>query len=828
MTRFRALRRLSMPLVCFCLSSLALATASAQGLAVSRQFDHFLVNGKPKFLVFISYFDGLDASTGVMAADFDRFRDTGIGGVRVFANWWDVQGSVTDSNPLIQNNGTLNPATLTTLKTLLDIARARGLVVDLSFACETVAGLTHAQYQAGLAATAAELNNEAYRHVIFDLANERSEGDVGCPSGGFSLGQIQALRTAVKNVDPSRLVTASDVGTTGDIVTFSDAADLDFLAYHDPRGPNWHLDTDEVVVALKTAMNAANCTPASGGPCMPIYLQEPERNHYAPGTCNAQGAVYSGQTFVDAVTRAKSAGGAAWTFHTGAGFDLNGGKSVTDIGGTQGRLCGDEENFLNGFKPQLDAVAWDGDGMLDSWTNYFSATGGPGGNPDGDAANNLTEFQNGTHPRGVAAWTMYFAEGAENGFWDAIYAMVNPSGVAARTIAIFKNQDGGIASTISTVPGQRRVSIDPLFHMTGAFALEVQTDVQIATDRTMRWDRASYYSGHTERSIVGARPTWYFAEGTAAGGFSLYYLLQNPNAFGITVNATFLRDPGLPPVNRSYLVPGNGRVTLDMDADPVLSSGNLAVQLSGVGGVTFVAERAMYTSAGGLFGAGHESAGIPDLATNWFFGEGATGGFFDTYLLVANPSGSQANIQIRYLLTGGGVVTRNYAVPPTTRFTVRVDDDPAMSAAEFSSTISSTVPIAAERAMWWPDGGWYEAHSSAGAPATGNTWVVADGQLGLLPGEATYVLIANTNASPVTVTATTVFENSGPIAQHYTIPANARLTLDMAGQFPSAIGRRFGVVVTGPNGLVVERSMYWNANNVFWTGGTNSLATKIQ
>jgi hypothetical protein len=49
----------------------------------------------------------------------------------------------------------------------------------------------------------------------------------------------------------------------------------------------------------------------------------------------------------------------------------------------------------------------------------------------------------------------------------------------------------------------------------------------------------------------------------------------------------------------------------------------------------------MYLSRGGiLFEAGHESAGATAPATHWFFAEGATGPFFNTFVLIANVSPS--------------------------------------------------------------------------------------------------------------------------------------------------------------------------------------------
>ena len=55
----------------------------------------------------------------------------------------------------------------------------------------------------------------------------------------------------------------------------------------------------------------------------------------------------------------------------------------------------------------------------------------------------------------------------------------------------------------------------------------------------------------------------------------------------------------------------------------------------------------MYRSAGGqIFALGHDAAAVTAPAASWFFGEGATGAFFDTFLLLVNPSAQPASVQV--------------------------------------------------------------------------------------------------------------------------------------------------------------------------------------
>ncbi len=61
----------------------------------------------------------------------------------------------------------------------------------------------------------------------------------------------------------------------------------------------------------------------------------------------------------------------------------------------------------------------------------------------------------------------------------------------------------------------------------------------LLVERTMFWNRASYYGAHTERAGEGARRQWFFAEG-AQGFFDTYVLLANPQATTNTATVTFL------------------------------------------------------------------------------------------------------------------------------------------------------------------------------------------------------------------------------------------------------------------------------------------------
>jgi hypothetical protein len=289
----------------------------------------------------------------------------------------------------------------------------------------------------------------------------------------------------------------------------------------------------------------------------------------------------------------------------------------------------------------------------------------------------------------------------------------------------------------------------------------------------------------------------------------------------------------------------NSRTTIYVDQQAGLGATDVSGVITSLNGVPIIAERAMYSSAAGTFAAGHDSAGVTSPSLAWFFAEGATGGFFDTFLLFANPNGSAANLQATYLLPSGQTVVKNYSVPANSRRTVNLQfEDPQLASTAVSTSIVSTngVSFLAERSMWWPHGtAWTEAHNAAGAIATGTKWAVADGEAGTLPDDtATFLLIANTSAFAGTVRVTLLFEAGPAVSQDFPVAANSRfnvpiLTTDVpanAGYMRVPRGTRFSAVLESLGGtpaqIVVERAMYWNANGQLWAAGSDLLATKLQ
>ena len=488
-------------------------------------------------------------------------------------------------------------------------------------------------------------------------------------------------------------------------------------------------------------------------------------------------------------------------------------------------------------------------GLFAGWAQFFGLNpesglpaDGPGGDPDGDGVSNLDEQTAGTHPRGTVR--RYLAEGVANAFFDTEIALFNPAPLdqGAAVVLRVQPETGPEASWPVSLHGGARATVgaDVFRSLTGApFATLIESDRPVVADRTIRWD-ASGYGAHAETSVEAPSTTWYLAEGSTSGEFSLFYLLQNPGSTSAVATVRFLRPAPLAPVVRQYAIAARARVTVPVDTITELAN----TDVSGVITATqpIVVERAMYLNRPGQpFAAGHESAGVTAPATEWFLAEGATGSFFDLFVLIANPGAPSAQVRVDYLLPGGGILSKDYVVAGESRFTIYVDEE-QLPAGSGQRPLASTAvamrvrsmngaPILVERAMWWPQPLWYEAHNAYGTTATGTRWALAAGETGGPSGAETYILIANTGTTAGTARVTLRAETNESFVRDVALPAGSRTSVAISTVFPEVAGVRFATLVesigASPAPIVVERAMYASPGGVTWAAGTDAVATRL-
>jgi autotransporter-associated beta strand protein/YVTN family beta-propeller protein len=425
----------------------------------------------------------------------------------------------------------------------------------------------------------------------------------------------------------------------------------------------------------------------------------------------------------------------------------------------------------------------------------------------------------------------YLAEGATGGFFSTDLLIANPNASAAPVVITFFKDDGTTVVQNRTLLATSATT----FHVgeipgleSAAFSTSVASTshVPLVVERTMWWD-ARGYGAHTEKASAGAATTWQFAEGSQ-GYFHTYFLLLNPHAVDTVAHLTYLLEGG-GTIQRDYTVRATSRRTIDVQTESALVNQSFGAV------VTFdlpgMAERAMYFGDSPLYSGGHAAAGVTAPATSWFLAEGATGTFFDTFVLIANPNSTAANLTVTYLPEGGTPIVKTYPLPGQQRLTLNIaDQDPALASVAVSTRVDSDQAVVVERSQYWPHGGWYEAHNSAGETSPGTSWGLAEGRVGGTNNAQTYILVANPGGTAATLTATFLRENGTTIVKTFTVPPTSRFTIAINGPMshvPELANESFGTTLTSTQPVIVERAMYADAEGVIWAAGTAATATRL-
>jgi autotransporter-associated beta strand protein len=455
--------------------------------------------------------------------------------------------------------------------------------------------------------------------------------------------------------------------------------------------------------------------------------------------------------------------------------------------------------------------------MLDGQTFRITYHGGDGNDIVLRAIDGPTEI------------TYYLSEGATGGFFDEDVLIANPTATAAPVTLTFSKEDGTQVIATRTVPAQARltVHVDQIAGLDAtAASAQVRSDdgVPLIVERSMFWD-ASYYAGHTGSAVDQPQPDWLFAEGSQ-GFFDTFVLVINPNATATDVTFTFFRESE-DPVVKTVTVGATTRLTLHAGDVPDLVDRSFGIAIHATQPI--MAERSMYfgTTPSRLWSGGHESAGVTAASTHWFLAEGATGGFFDTFILLSNPQDQAAAVDLQYLLDTGETVHVAKSVPSHTRLTVNIEaeDDVRLKNAAVSTVIRSDVPIIAERSMYWPGAAvpWGEGHNSFGVVDASTHWGLAEGRTGGPLKYHTYILLANPQSTDANVTVTYLREGGTPVTQTYTVAKTSRFNID-TNAIDGLQEASFGALIEVTNNvpIVVERSMYWDSNGFQFSGGTNA------
>jgi hypothetical protein len=417
--------------------------------------------------------------------------------------------------------------------------------------------------------------------------------------------------------------------------------------------------------------------------------------------------------------------------------------------------------------------------------------------------------------------------------------LANPSDLVAPVTLTFSKEDGGQVVATRSLPPQSHLTVHvdtiPGLEATAASA-QVTSDagIPLIVERTMFWDQ-SHYAGSTGSAVDRPAQDWFFAEGSQ-GFFQTFVLVINPGATPADVTFTFQRETGAP-VQKTVTLGAATRLTLDTGSIPDLVNQSFGIAVHATQPI--MAERSMYFGTivnGGtvtrLWSGGTESAGVTAPSTHWFLAEGATGGFFTTFVLLSNPQTTEAHVDLQYLLDTGETVTVRKTIPANARLTTNVggEDDVRLHNAAVSTVVTSDVPIIAERSMYWPGAAvpWGEGHNSFGVVNAGTKWGLSEGRAGGPSNFHTYILLANPQTTAANVTVRYLRDTGAPIVRTYTVSPTSRFNIDV-NAIDELRDSSFGAVIEVTNNvpIIVERSLYWDWQGTSFSGGTNVTGSRL-
>jgi hypothetical protein len=324
---------------------------------------------------------------------------------------------------------------------------------------------------------------------------------------------------------------------------------------------------------------------------------------------------------------------------------------------------------------------------------------------------------------------------------------------------------------------------------------------------------------------------WVLAEGNTSV-FRERIALVNPEADPAQVVVQYLRR-GEPPVTRDYTVGGYSRLTIDVNSVEGLAGRDVSAVVTATAGAV-VAERTMLW--GSTTYGGHTGKAIQTARTTWYLAEGDAG-FFDTFILLANPDATQdATVTATFMLEplpGAAAeppIVLSLSVPAQQRQTVRAREvnvnGRSLAGRAFSTRITSTVPVNVERAMYFgPSPGqaadfWPGGHEAPAVASPATQWFVAEGATGDL--FDTYLLLANPNDVDTDVDISYLTDQTTLAMPTMRVPRNSRKTIRVDDAHPALASVSVSASIRASQPIIVERAMYWPGNYNSWYEAHNS------
>jgi hypothetical protein len=418
--------------------------------------------------------------------------------------------------------------------------------------------------------------------------------------------------------------------------------------------------------------------------------------------------------------------------------------------------------------------------------------------------------------------TWYLAEGSTEGGMETWILVENPNAFKVQVDLAFDTEKGQVAPPELqgiTLPVNSRTSFNLGTYLT---TFHVSTRVtshggEVVCERALYGLDKSW--GSSSVGTKAPNSVWYMPEGSTDGGMDTWVLVQNPNAFAVTMNVAFLTGSGeyLPNELQNYNLEPHRRVSIDV-GEYVTSYDVSTRVVSDGGGV--VCERSTYGPKAGEGDMGTwatSSMGAKGPSRNWYLAEGATDEGRQTWVLVENPYDLPVDVNVMFLTGQAEVQGPMETIPGKTRRSYNAGE--YVTAFDVSTAITSTGGgVVCERAFYGDQRSW--ATSSTGSGVTDVSWNLAEGSTD--GGMDTWIVVLNPQEGSATISLSFLTPEGlqqPPVLQDISVPPRTRYTLRINDY---VINYDVSTWVIANSGVVCERSTY---GPIGGEGATGSWAT---
>jgi hypothetical protein len=398
----------------------------------------------------------------------------------------------------------------------------------------------------------------------------------------------------------------------------------------------------------------------------------------------------------------------------------------------------------------------------------------------------------------------YFAEGYTAEGYDTYLLLSNPGESGLDANVYFLKESGEVLEQVCGIAPHSRytLAVDDVTGMdAAAFSIEVHASGPVVAERAIYFAAGSRTDGTVSMGATQPSSEWYFAEGKTDQDFDTYLLMANPGDDGVNAWVYFFLEGGAV-VDYVFWVGPHSRFTMPVDAFPVVGAASFSMQVHADGPI--VAERAMYFNKGYIKG-GHSTIGAASPSQSWYFAEGCTQKFLESYILVGNPGDVDAFVNVDFYLNYGSI-RHEYLVTAHSRATIPISSQGGLSDTEMAFSVYSDQPVVAERSVYYDLDSHRGGHVTVGSPESSEQWYFAEGYTdGAFD---TYILLSNPGFTPANVEVVFQRDDGALFAQGYIVPAQRRATV-VVDALPGLERASFSTVVRSDVPIMAERAMYF-------------------